>query len=143
MAVALSTSRQLYDLEARDLSLTGRGLRQRFHPDAWQRATQAEREHMARDAHEFVRSAYGLSRGPLHFAHDWPAYLLGHFDPRSGAVTVNARLLKREHPTLLLHTLAHEHRPAVQQERMEGRQVVPYSDAVGDTEVDAWKPASG
>src|SRR5207237_10419553 len=131
MAVAPSNSRQLYDLEARDLSLTGRGLRQRFHPDAWQRATQAEREHMARDAHEFVRSAYGLGEGPLHFAHDWPAYLLGHFDPRTKVVTVNAGLLRREDPTLLLHTLAHENRHAVQQERLEGRPAVPSSEAIG------------
>src|SRR5438445_13710335 len=102
MSVAPPVSRRLYDLEARDLSLTGRGLRQRFPPDAWQNATTAQREHMARDAHGFVRNAYGLDRAPLHVATDWPPYLLGHFDPRTKAVTVNVRLLKREDPTLPL-----------------------------------------
>jgi hypothetical protein len=142
MPVAPPISRQLYDLEARDLSLIGRSLRQRLDADVWRRATPAQREDMARDANAFVRKGYGLQPGALYVASDWPAYLLGNFDPRTKAVTVSARLLKHDDPTLLLRTLAHENRHAVQQERMDGRQAVPYSDQVGETEVDVWREAS-
>jgi hypothetical protein len=143
MAAAPPVSRQLYDLEARDLSLIGRGMRQRFPPDVWRRASAAQREGIAQDVHAFIRNAYGLGGASLHVATDWPAFLLGYFDPRTKAVTVNARLLKREDPTMLLYTLAHENRHAVQQERMDGRQVIPYEEQVGDTEVEAWRTASG
>ena len=143
MAAASPIARHLYDLEARDLSLVGRGLRQRFHPDVWRRAGLAQREDMARAAHAYIRTGYGLDQRPLHLAKDWPAFLLGDFNPRTRTVTVNARLLKADDPTALLGALAHENRHAVQQERMDGRQPVPYGDDVGHTEVDAWKDATG
>jgi hypothetical protein len=143
MAAPSPFVRHLYDLEARDLTLVGRGLRQRFDPDAWRRAEPNHREDMARTAHAYIRRGYGLDEGTLRIAKGWPDYLLGYFDPRSGHVTVNARLLRFEDPTALLGALAHENRHAVQQERMEGRQPIPYSEDVGHDEVDAWTTATG
>jgi hypothetical protein len=142
MAVVHPTGRHLYDLEARDLSLIGRGLRKRFQPDLWRGATHAQRGDMAQAAHAYIRKGYGLDKRPLQLANDWPGFLLGDFDPRTKEVTVNAGLLRSDDPTLLLDALAHENRHAVQQERMEGRQPVPYREDVGYTEVDAWRAAS-
>jgi hypothetical protein len=142
MALAPSGGRHLYGLEARDLSLIGRGLRQRFHPEVWRRATLAQREDMTRAAHAYIRGGFGLDPKPLQLAHDWPPFYHGDFDPRTGEVTVNASLLKADDPSALLGALAHENRHAVQQERMEGRQAVPYSDQVGHGEVEAWAKAT-
>jgi hypothetical protein len=143
MALAPSGGRHLYDLEARDLSLIGRGLRQRFHPDAWRRATLAQREDMARAAHAHMRKGFGLDPKWLQVADGWPAFLHGHFDPRTKEISVNARLLKADDPTALLEALAHENRHAVQQERMEGRQPIPYIEDTGRGEVDTWITATG
>jgi hypothetical protein len=143
MALAPSGGRHLYDLEARDLSLIGRGLRQRLHPDVWRRATLAQREEMTRAAHAYIRGGFGLDPKSLQLADGWPAFLHGHFDPRTKEICVNARLLKAHDPTPLLEALAHENRHAVQQERMEGKQAVPYSEQTGHGEVDAWIAASG
>ena len=143
MAVLLPTGRRLYDLEARDLSLIGRGLRRRFDPGAWRNATLAQRGEMAQAAHACIRKGYGLDGTRFHVARGWPHFLLGNFDARTKEVSVNAHLLRSDDPTPLLHTLAHENRHAVQQERIEGRQPVPYSEQVGHTEVDAWKEAAG
>jgi len=142
MPVAAPLSRRLIDLEARDVSLVGRGLRRRFDPGAWRRATLPDREDMAQAAHACIRKGYGLDRTPLRFAHDWPGFMLGDFNPRTKEVTVNADLLKSDDPTPLLDAVAHENRHAVQQERMEGRQAIPYGDQVGHAEVDAWRAAA-
>jgi hypothetical protein len=138
VALAPSGGRRLYDLEARDLSLIGRGLRQRFHPDVWRRATLAQREDMAQAAHAYIRGGFGLGPKPLQLAHEWPAYLHGDFDPRTKDITVNASLLRADDPSALLGALAHENRHAVQQERMEGRQPIPYVEHTGRGEVDTW-----
>jgi hypothetical protein len=142
MALARSGSRHLYGLEARDLSLIGRGLRQRFHPDVWRRATFAQREDMTRAAHAYIRGGFGLGPKQLQLAHDLPPYLHGDFDSRTKDITVNASLLRADDPSALLGALAHENRHAVQQERMEGRQPVPYSDQVGHGEVEVWDQAT-
>src|SRR5438105_14847057 len=98
MAAASPTVRHLLDLERRDISLIGRGLRQRFRPDVWRSAPPAQREDMARDAHAYIRRGYGLDRGPLRLAHDLPDFELGEFDPRTKEVTVNARLPEADRP---------------------------------------------
>jgi hypothetical protein len=95
---------------------------------------------MARAAHAYIRKAYGLDPRPLRLE-DLPDYQLGEFDPRTKDVTVNARLLEEDDPTALLATLGHENRHAVQQERVDGRQPVPYGDQVGSREVEIWDQA--
>jgi hypothetical protein len=141
--MAAAVGRQLYDLEARDLSVLGRGLRQRFDPGVWRQATLTQREDMARAAHAYIREGYGLDQRPLQLARSWPRFLLGDFNTRTKDVTVNATLLKAHDPTAMLDALAHENRHAVQQERMQGRQPIPYSEHVGRHEVDAWIAATG
>jgi hypothetical protein len=141
MAAVPLTNRHLLDLERRDLSLIGRGLRQGFQPDAWRSATPAQREHMAQAAHAYIRGGLGLDQRPLRLALDMPDYQLGEFDPHGKVVSLNARLLEDDDPTALLAAVAHENRHAVQQERMEGLQAVPYREQVGEREVDIWKEA--
>src|SRR5438309_6458358 len=141
MAAAPLTTRHLLDLERRDLALIGRGLRQRFQPDAWRSASPAQREQMAQTAHAYMRGAFGLRPNPLRLAPDMPDYQLGEFDPHAKVVSVNARLLEADDPTTLLATIAHENRHAVQQERVDGHQAVPYGDRVGEREVNIWKEA--
>lgn len=141
MAAASVTTRHLLDLERRDLALIGRGLRPGFQPNAWRSASLAEREQMAQAAHGYIRGGFGLDPGPLRLAHDMPDWQLGEFDPHSKVVSVNARLLEADDPTTLLGTIAHENRHAVQQERIDGHQAVPYGDLVGEREVDIWKEA--
>ena len=138
MPLRTGSNRQLYDLEARDLKLIGHGLRRHFDPADWQRAGLEGREQMAQVAHDYIRERYDLAPQPLHLARDWPEGLHGDFDPLHKQVTVNAGLLRRDDPTSLLNTLAHENRHGVQQERIEGNQPVPYEDRIGRTEVDAW-----
>lgn len=138
MPLRTGSNRQLYDLEARDLKLIGHGLRRHFDPADWQRASLEGREQMAQVAHDYIRERYDLVPQPLHLARDWPEGLHGDFDPLHKQVTVNAGLLRRDDPSSLLNTLAHENRHAVQQERIEGNQAVPYEDRIGRTEVDAW-----
>jgi hypothetical protein len=129
-------------MEAKDLKLVGRGLRPRFDPAAWQRASPAQRERMARAAHDYIRAGYDLRPQELRLARGQPEILHGDFDPLTKEVTVNASLLRRDDPTAVLNALAHENRHAVQQERVEGVQPIPYEDRIGKGEVTTWTEAA-
>lgn len=135
-------NRHLYDLEARDLALAGRALRQQFDPDAWQAASSEARVQLARSIHQFIRRSYGLEPVDLDLVTNWPDYLLGDFSPETGEVRINAGLLGLDDPYPLLETLAHENRHAVQQQRMDGLMEIPYLDRVGTREVDIWIEAT-
>jgi hypothetical protein len=138
MPLGPRAGRRLYDLEAQDLKLVGRGLRPRFDPAAWQRASLAQREGMARAAHDYIRAGYDLRPQELTLTRGWPENIHGDFDPLTKEVTVNASLLRHDDPTTVLNALAHENRHAVQQERVEGAQPIPYEDRIGREEVTAW-----
>jgi hypothetical protein len=142
MVESTDGDRHLYDLEARDLAVVGRALRQHFDPDVWRNEPAATRAQRAQAVHAYIRHSYGLEPRDVCFHEGWPDYLLGDFSADTGEVRINADLLARDDPYPLLETLAHENRHAVQQQRMDGRLEIPYLDRVGTREVDIWIEAT-
>src|SRR5205085_2425206 len=91
------------------------------------------RAQMLGAANDRIREEYGLPQQEVSYRSDMDPDVTGQFDPETGGINVNSRLLESSDPGEAVKTLAHENFHDYQQRAMDGHLGDPYAQSrVGD-----------
>ncbi len=112
-----------------DLRELGKNLNEIVDPVDWANADIDSRKEMLDAANDRIRQEYGLPQRDVNYRSDLDPDDFGGYDPNTGDIEVNSRVLEDSDPEEAIKTLAHESFHDYQQQAIDGYPGDPYAQA--------------